>query len=285
MAVTILADSACDLQREEAAAFGVTVLPLKVLFGTEEYRDGQTLTHRRFYEMLAECDTLPTTCQIVPTEFQDTLTEALKNEDDTAVVITLSGKLSGTYQSACMAAEEWDGRVHVLDSENVAVGERLLVLRAAALRDAGCTAEEIAVCLDREKKQVRLMALLDTLEYLKKGGRISSAVAFAGALLSIKPVVAVKDGEVSLIGKARGSKQGNNLLRELVKNGRGIDFSRPLCLGYSGRSDELLRLYVRDSAELWEGYVEQLPVASIGCAIGTHVGPGAVAVAYFEKEE
>ena len=107
MAVTILADSACDLQREEAAALGVTVLPLKVLFGTEEYRDGQTLTHRRFYEMLAECDTLPTTCQIVPTEFQDALTEALKNEDDTAVVITLSGKLSGTYQSACMAAEEW----------------------------------------------------------------------------------------------------------------------------------------------------------------------------------
>lgn len=127
------------------------------------------------------------------------------------------------------------------------------------------------------------MALLDTLEYLKKGGRISSAVALAGSLLSIKPVVAVEAGEVAMVGKARGSRQGNNLLRQLVEKCGGINFEKPFCLAYSGLTDALLRKYIADSAELWEGKADLLPIATVGCTIGTHVGPGAVAVAFFEN--
>ena len=202
---------------------------------------------------------------------------------DTAVVFTLSGKLSGTYQSACIAAEDYEGKIFVVDSENVAVGERILILRGMELRDQGLSAAEIKAQLDEEKHHIRLIALLDTLEYLKKGGRISAAVAFAGNLLSIKPVIAVENGEVSLVGKARGSKKGNNLLRELVTNCGGINFNKPCALAYSGLSDELLKKYIADSEELWKGHADELITATVGCVIGTHAGPGAIAVAFFEN--
>ncbi len=283
MAVRLIVDSASDILPERAEALGIVHCPLKVVFGSHEYRDAVDMSHRRFYELLIESDTLPTTCQVSPAEFSKALEKATENGDE-AIVITLSSKLSGTYQSAVIAAEEYEGRAFVVDSESVAMGEQILVMRALELCREGLSAEKIVECLDREKQQIRLMALLDTLEYLKKGGRISSAVAFAGGLLAIKPVVAVEDGAVTMVGKARGSKQGNNLLRELVEKSRGIDFGKPVCLGYSGLNDELLRKYIEDSAELWQGHIDSLPIATVGCAIGTHVGPGAVAVAFFEKE-
>lgn len=284
MAVRLIVDSASDLLPEEAQALGIVHCPLKVVFGEREYRDAVDLSHRRFYEQLIESDELPTTCQVAPGDFAAAYEEVTQN-GDTAVVITLSSKLSGTYQSAVIAAADYEDCVVVVDSESVAMGERIVVFRALELIKQGLSAQEIADRLNEEKKQVRLLALLDTLEYLKKGGRISSAVAFAGGLLAIKPVIAVEDGAVVMVGKARGSKQGNNLLRELVQKCRGVDFERPICLGYSGLSDELLRKYIEDSAELWQGHIESLPIASVGCAIGTHVGPGAVAVAFFEKAE
>ena len=126
---------------------------------------------------------------------------------------------------------------------------------------------------------------MGTLEYLKKGGRISSAVAMAGSLLQIKPVVSVEDGEIKLVGKARGSKNGNNLLAQLVMGSSGIDFEKPYSLAYSGTDRSLLDKYVDDSRYLWEGHTENLPVISLGATIGTHVGPGAIAVAFFEKDK
>lgn len=281
MAVRFIVDSACDILPEDCQALGIVHLPLTVVFGETEYADGVNLSHREFYERLIEGDTLPTTCQIPPSVFEAAYKEVTQN-GDTAVVVTVSSKLSGTYQSACIAAEEYEGKVFVVDSENVAVGERILILRGLALVAEGLNAAAVAAALDEEKKQIRLIALLDTLEYLKKGGRISSAVAFAGGLLAIKPVVAVENGTVSLVGKARGSKQGNNLLRELVSK-HGIDFDRPMYLAYSGLSDALLQKYIEDSAELWQEQIDALPIASIGGTIGTHVGPGAVAVAFFER--
>lgn len=197
--------------------------------------------------------------------------------------MTLSGKLSGTYQSAVIAAEGYKGKVFVVDSENVSLGERILILRGLELLKEGLSAGEIAERLDEEKKEIRVLALLDTLEYLKKGGRISATVAFAGGLLSIKPVVAVENGEVALVGKARGSKNGHNLLRELVEKCGGVNFEKPCYLAYSGLSDELIRKYAEDSADLWEKYSDNLPISTVGSAIGTHVGPGAIAVAFFEK--
>ena len=144
-------------------------------------------------------------------------------------------------------------------------------------------APSIVEQLEKEKKNIRVVALLDTLEYLKKGGRISKTVAFAGNVLSIKPVIAIQNGEVAILGKARGSKQGNNILVEQIKSAGGIDFEKPLFLGYTGLSDALIQKYITDSETLWKNGVNSLSVATIGGTIGTHAGPGAIAVAFFAK--
>ena len=282
MAVQFIVDSAADMLPEECKALGIAHVPLKVVFGNKEYSDAVDMTHREFYEKLIESDVMPTTCQVPPADFEAAY-EKVVAAGDTAVVITMSGKLSGTYQSAMIAAQDYPEQVFVVDSENASLGQRILVLEGLSLKNAGCSARQIAETLDAQKKKIRLMGLLDTLEYLKKGGRISSAVALAGSLLSIKPVVSMEAGQVVMAGKARGSRQGNNLLRQMVENCGGINFSKPFCLAYSGLTDALLRKYIADSAELWEGKVDTLPVATIGCAIGAHVGPGAVAVAFFEN--
>ena len=280
MAVRFIADSGCDILPSEAEKLGILHLPLKVLFGEKEYLDAVDLSHREFYEKLVESDQLPTTCQVPPAEFAAAY-ETVVAAGDTAVVVTVSGKLSGTYQSAVIAAEDYEGKVFVVDSENVSLGQRILIQQGLRYRDAGLSASEIGEKLEKDKKEIRVLALLDTLEYLKKGGRISAATALAGSLLSIKPVVTVDEGAVAMAGKARGSRQGNNLLRELVEKSGGIDFDRPLCLAYSGLSDMMLRKYIEDSEELWRGHEDSLQLATVGCAIGTHAGPGAVAVAFY----
>lgn len=283
MAVRFIIDSASDILPDEAKRLGMVHLPMTVLFGETEYADAVTLTHYEFYEKLVESDVIPTTCQVPPSAFEEAY-ETVTAAGDTAVVVTVSGKLSGTYQSACIAAQDYEGRVFVVDSENVSLGERVLIEYGLSLQEQGLSAAEIKEQLDQKKKSIRLMALIDTLEYLKKGGRISSAVAFAGGLLAIKPVIAIENGEVAIVGKARGSKQGNNLLRELVQKGGGVDFSKPFCLAYSGLDDSLLRKYIEDSAELWHDHAQELRVVTVGCTIGTHAGPGAVAVTFFENE-
>lgn len=283
MAIQFVVDSGSDILPGEAKQWGITLLPLKVLFDKEEYRDAVDMTHREFYEKLVESDTLPTTCQIPPAEFSAAF-ERIVQAGDSAVCVTLSGKLSGTYQSAVIAAADFPGQIFVVDSLNVCIGQRILVQRGLAMRDDGLSAEQIAGRLEEEKHHIRLMALLDTLEYLKKGGRISAGTALAGSLLSIKPVIAVEDGAVTMAGKARGSKQGNNLLRELVRKAGGINFDKPFALAYSGLSDALLRKYIDDCSELWQSKTDCLPITTVGCTIGTHVGPGAVAVAFFENE-
>ncbi len=281
MAIQFIVDSGSDILPREARTLGIIHVPLKVLFGEKEYRDAVDLTHREFFEKLVEEEQLPTTCQIPPAEFEEVF-QKVADAGDTAVVVTMSSKCSGTYQSACIAAAEFPG-IYVVDSLSVSLGQRILTLLGLQLREEGLSAGEIAEKLTEQSKKLRVLALLDTLEYLKKGGRISAATALAGSLLSIKPVVTVEDGSVVMAGKARGSRQGNNLLRELVHKCGGIDFGKPLCLAYSGLSDELLKKYIADSQELWEGKLEQLPIATIGCATGTHVGPNVVAVAFFEK--
>ena len=280
MASRIITDSASDITQVEAAAWGVQVLPLRTIFGQEEFLDGITIDHETFFQKLIESDVLPTTSQLSPFQYEEPFRQAAEAGDE-VVCITLSYKLSGCYQSASIAAE--DLPVVLVDSCNVTVGERLLVERAVQLRDQGLSAQEIGQQLETEKSQIRLIALLDTLEYLKKGGRISSAAALAGSLLSIKPVIAVEDGEIAILGKARGSKNGNNMLMTLVEKNGGINFEMPYCLAYSGLSDALLRKYIADSQSLYSGRAEHLPVSTIGSTIGTHAGPGAIAVAFFSN--
>ena len=283
MAIKFVVDSGADITAAECKKLGITHLPLKVIFGEREYEDTVDLSHREFYEKLIECDDLPSTSQVTPAAFEEAFRRIVYN-GDVAIAIVLSSKLSGTYQSAVIAAEEFKaGQVYVVDSLSASLGQRILVQRAMAMAERGFSPIEIVKTLEEEKHHIRLMALVDTLEYLKRGGRVSKTVAFAGGVLNIKPVIALVEGEVKMLGKARGSRQANNLLRELVRE-RGIDFTRPLCLAYSGLDDSMLKKYIADSAELWEGNVDALPVATVGCAIGTHAGPGAVAVAFFEKQ-
>ncbi len=280
MAIRFIIDSASDILPGELP--GTVYMPMKVIFGDREYLDRVELSDRDFYQELARSNTFPTTCQIPPAEF-DAAYAAVTGAGDTAVVITMSSKLSGTWQSAMIAAQDYPGKVFVVDSRNATLGERILIQRGCDLRSQGYCAEQIALTLTEERERICLLALLDTLEYLKKGGRISAATALAGSLLSIKPVVAVQDGEVVMVGKARGSRQGNNRLRELVKNCGGIDFQMPYSLAYSGTEDTLLQKYIADSEELWRGHTQTLPIATVGSVIGTHVGPGAIAVAFFRN--
>lgn len=282
MSIRIIIDSSADFEPEIADELGITVIPMKTIFGEEEFAEGIDITREQFYEKLVESDEFPRTSQVTPFEFARELDKL--EDGDEALIITLSGKLSGTAESARTAASQSRVPAFVVDSESVTIGERILAERAVEMRDAGAEAKTIAETLDREKADIKVIATLDTLEYLKRGGRISAAAALAGGLLSIKPVVGVVDGEVAVLGKARGSKQGNNMLREMIAEA-GIDFSRPVHLGYTGLSDKLLRKYVADSRDLFEAHLDELSSSIIGSTIGTHVGPGAIAVAYFAPEK
>ena len=279
--VRIIIDSAADLKEEIRDKF--TILPMKICFGDTEYTSGVDIDNTQFYEKLIESDELPVTSQIKPFDYKEAFDEA-EAAGESVVVIALSSKLSGTYQSAVMASSESNAEVYVVDSMNVAIGIGILAEYALELKEKGMSAKDIADALEKEKGRVRVVALLNTLEYLKKGGRISRATAFAGELMSIKPVVAISDGEVKMLGKARGSRQGNNLLVKEIEAAGGVDFKKPLLLGYAGLSDTMLDKYVEDSQELWEPYGKRPEKSIIGSVVGTHIGPGAIAVAFFSKE-
>ena len=258
------------------------IVPLTVHFGDEEFIDGVTIDKQCFYERLVESDQLPTTSQATPAAF-DKEYAAVRAAGDSAVVLTIASDFSGTYQSACIAAAEYDN-IFVVDSRSAAIGVGILAEYALQCVEQGMDARAIAEALVEKRGKICLVALLDTLEYLKKGGRISKTVAFAGGLLNIKPVITVVDGEIQLIGKARGSKQGNNLLVQKIHESGGIDFDEPILLGYSGLSDTYLKKYVEDSRDIWQGRVEMLDSTLICSVIGTHTGPGVVAVAFFKKD-
>ena len=279
MKTRIIIDSTADLSAELKSK--LSIVPLTVHFGDEEYLDGVTIDHKTFYEKLIESDELPTTSQATPDSFIAEF-QKIKDEGDSAVVITISSKLSGTYQNAVIAAEDFDN-IYIVDSGSAAIGSGILAERALELAESGMEAREIAETLNKEKEKIVIIALLDTLEYLKKGGRISKTVAFAGAVLNIKPVISVEDGEIAVLGKARGSKMGNNLLVQEIEKSGGVDFEKPVMLGYSGLSDALLLKYIEDSKLLWEKGLKDIRYTAIGSVIGTHAGPGAIAAAFFKK--
>lgn len=285
MSIKIIVDSACDIIPADAQKDDVSIIPLKLTFGETEYLDAVTITHDEFFEKLIESDVLPTTSQISPYEYEQTIRDALAKYDE-VLLITISSKLSGCYQNACLAAQDFEGRVKVFDSMNASLGEGLLVMDAVKLRDEGLSLDEIYDRLMADRDRVCVLALLDTLEYLKKGGRISAATAMAGTLLSIKPVIAVYKGEVCLLGKARGSKNANNKLNELIQEKGSIDTDLPIRLAYSGSEKTMLLKYITDSMHLFPEEVNPYApgvICSIGSTIGTHIGPGAIGVFFFAK--
>lgn len=277
--IAIITDSASDMAQNNNK--NITVLPMTISFGNVDYEDGITLMPDDFYMKLIESSTLPKTSQVSPYTFEQAYKKMLTNVVDKVIVITLSSKLSGTYQSACVAASDYKDQVYVIDSENVTVGEQILINYAFSLIEAGLEADKIAEQLNIMKKRIRLVALLDTLEYLRKGGRISGGAAFLGNVLNIKPVIAISNGEVEVLGKARGSKQGNNFLIQQVEAYGGIDYSLPVLLGYTGCSTILMDKYIRDSSSLWDGKIPVPDIIQVGATIGTHIGPGGITVAFF----
>ena len=280
MKVRIIVDSTADVHANIKNK--LKVVPLTIHFGDTDYIDGVTITHEEFYAKLVESDELPRTSQATPVAFGKAF-EEIVNAGESAVVLTISSEFSGTYQSAMLAAQDYPDRIYVVDTKSAAIGSGILAELALQLADSGMDAKTIAEKLTEERENVCLIALLDTLEYLKRGGRISKAEAFAGGILSIKPVIALKDGKIITLGKARGSKQGNNLLIKEIQNTGGVDFNKPILLGYTGLSDLLLKKYEADSQELWQEGTNELNSTLIGSVIGTHAGPGAIAAAFFKK--
>ena len=263
MKTRIIVDSTADLVPEIKER--VYTVPLTVHFGQEEYIDGVTIDNKTFYEKLVESDVLPTTSQAAPNDFIKEFEKA-KQAGEAAVVITLASRFSGTYQSAVIAAEDYEN-IYVVDGASAAMGTGILVELAFRLLDAGASAQEIAKAMETEKEKIVVVALVDT-----------------GGVLNIKPVLSVVDGEIRVLGKARGSKMGNNLLVQEIDKAGGIDFSKPVLLGYSGLSDALLLKYIEDSRHIWEGNLKEVRYTTVGSVIGTHAGPGAVVVAFFKND-
>lgn len=282
MAVKLVVDSASDISKKEAEELGIHMISMSILFGDRTYMDGVELSGKDFFEKLIESDELPTTSQINMFQFEECFSELTADGSD-VVAITLSSKLSGTYAGAVSAAGSFPGKVFVVDSLNASLGERILIQYAVRLLRDGASAKEIVEKLNVARDRIKLMALLGTLEYLQKGGRISAVTAMSGAILQIKPVIAIMDGEVKMVGKAMGSKKGNNLLTQMIEKSGGIDFEMPYATAYSGMDDSLLQKYIKDSISLWEDDLDHIPSYCIGSTIGTHIGPGAIAVAFFAK--
>lgn len=279
MSIKIITDSASDMTQVEAEKLGVSVLPLTTRFGEEEYLDGVTIDFETFFKKLAESDIFPTTSLVGPARWAE---EFAKYPDDEIICINVSSKLSGCYQSAVIASGDFSN-VFVIDSENATIGQSLLVLLAVDLAHKGLSGKEIADILNEKKKQIRLVAVLDTLEYLKKGGRISAATAAVGTLLSIKPLVEVKDGEVKMISKARGTNGARKTLYD-EKNKRGeIDYELPHSLGFTGTDRSLINKFIEEYKDDIND-LENFDIRYIGAVVGTHVGPGAYGIVYFEKQ-
>ena len=279
--IRILTDSASDILPAEAEQLGMTVIPLNVTLedGTV-LRDGVDMTPSAYYEILAGCRKLPTTSQPSPELFENFFLEAAAAGDE-VIGIFLSHALSGTYQCAKLAADMANvDNVLFVDSGHVCLSEALLVRLAVQLRDSGKTAGQIAAILEHAKEHLHLVAAIDDLKYLRKGGRLPAAVAVAGGMLGIKPLITIQDGKVAMAGKARGLPGAYVALFKKVEEMGGITPAFPALAGYTVSLREVtpIQTYLRDNLQQ-----EDLLVRQIGCVIGTHAGPGAFGIAFFDK--
>ena len=255
---------------------------ISITIDGEDYFDGVNLLPIQFYEKLVKCKELPKTSQVTEFRFE----EAFKEETDKGnevVAIVLSSKLSNTCNNAMQAAEKFKDEVYVVDSLNATVGAKILVEYALSLVKEGKSAKEIFEILEEKKKKVQVRAMIDTLKYLKKGGRINPLLAFAGELMGLKPMAAVIEGKVEVIGKCLGLKKAVGFLQKDIEALGGIDFSMPFIVLYSGDEETKADKYIQDNAEMWKCGVENVRKGCMGGTIGTHVGPGAIGVAFFNK--
>ena len=284
MGIRIITDSGSDITQKTAAKWGITVLPLTVRFGDEEFFDDVTLTANDLYTRMINTGELPKTSQVPPYSYEEAFRAAVE-AGDSVICLCVSSALSGCYQSACIAAEEFEGKVSVIDTLNVCASQYVLVRYAEGLVRMGKTHEEIVQRLERDKKRVHVIALVDTLDYAYKGGRLSLATKMAGSVLHVKPIItADENGKVKILGKARGQNKAYCLFTELVQKTGGIDFSKPVCMAYSGLSDANMLEYMTQEAALFEGKEDKVYKMQFGATVGTYSGPDAFAIGFFHNK-
>ena len=272
----IITDSTCDLTLEELKRLDVEMLSLKVNFGKEEFLDKRTITDDEFYKKLKKSKDLPTTTLISIGEFQETFDRYPTEE---IVVLPISSKLSGTYQSAMMA-KEMTGRsdIYVVETSSVTLCLGLLVRQAVLMNQQGVDGQTIAEKIKELSKRVKVYAMIDTLKYLVKGGRLTGVQGALGEMLNVKPLITVEDGAIKNIGKARGTKAARSRLVEMVTKERQIDWEMPVVFAHTNNK-ELLKELMEDLQQK-----DNPEIHIIGAVVGTHVGPGAIAAVFFEKE-
>lgn len=277
MAVQLIIDSACDLMEPEANALGVTLIPMPITFGDQEYLSGVNITQGKFYELLVTSKNLPTTSQPSPYNYQQAFHQ-VREKGDQAVVICMSSALSGTYQSVKLIAQDYEDCVWVVDSLNVTIGERLLLDYAITLREQGFSAPALAAKLEDAKQRLCVFGIVETLDYLVKGGRLSKAAGAAGTLLGIRPILTVKDGALQVVCKARGAKAAYTALNKLIADEKR-DESLPAMTGHTGIDEAELNAYLATTDGGWDA----LPKGIVGSTVGTHTGPHLLCVGFFKK--
>lgn len=278
--IWIVTDSAQETK--DAKDKGLVVVKLPVLVNGEVPQE--EITDEQFYLLLDSEGVSLTTSQFSPATFADLFEELLKNPEDEVVAVLLSSTLSGTYNSARLAAMEFDGRVHLVDSNNACLSQTALVQEALRLRDQGMNAAEIADALEQAKKEVKLFALVPTLKYLKKGGRISAARATIGELAGIKPIVTIdENGEVGVAAQTRGIKKAIRQIVSLVEE-EGLDLNRPIVLGYSGLDDANVHALITELESALGTDLSHVEPCSLSQVLGVHVGPGAAGIGFFTKK-
>lgn len=283
MGIKLVVDSSSEITQEESKKMGVYCLPLTVSFEEDMFRDGVDLSYDEFYDKLSEYESLPKTSQVTPYLYEEAFKEILSN-GDIPVAITLSSEISGTYNSAILASNQFDEEIHVIDSLTTSCALKLIIKYALSIIDKYDDPVEFVNEIERIKKKVKIFYLLDTLEYLYKGGRLSKFSALAGSILSIKPIISFDDsGKVVMVSKSRGWKKGISLLSDLVKESGEIDEELGVILSYSGKDSSIVDSLKQKSEDLFSFDVNAIPVTQIGCTIGTHAGPGTIGISYFTK--
>ncbi|MCG7213794.1 DegV family protein [Paenibacillus mucilaginosus] len=280
--VRIVTDSTADLPADIRKELGIEMVPLKVLFGSEAFADGVDLGPDEFYAKLAAAGSLPTTSQPSPAEFLEVYERLAKEGDGPILSIHLASVLSGTYQSAMLASTMVEGGadVTVVDSRSASWGIGNMVIAAAEAAREGRSKEEILEIVRKLQEETKIYFLVDTLEYLQKGGRIGRAAALVGSLLNIKPILSLNPGgEVYSLDKVRGQKKAMNRIVELIREDFG---DRPIRLipGYTSNKETAAEL---QSLIAQNFDVTEVRYGPIGPVIGTHVGPGTVAAFVFPR--
>lgn len=281
MSVKIIVDSACDLTPEEGKDLNIQIIPLRYMLGDKEYLDGITISNTEFYKIITTQDVFPKTSQITPFQYEQAFEEGLK-ECDEVLCMTMSSGVSGCYQSACLAQSEFDEKVMVFNSQHFCFSYTVLVKYAVMLRDQGLNVKEIYDKLTEALQKVRIIAVFDTLEYLKKGGRLSAGASIIGNVLGIKPIITISEGKVKVIKTVRGIKKGMISMDEYLDEEGEIDFDMPIVSGYTGVApDQLNEFMEKYGSRHFEG--RELPVEVVGTTVGSYAGPDAFAIGYFVK--